>query len=71
MNIIIEHVDNGWLVINKQIRSFKVFIDRESMMEHIDEMVPATNEESDFIDNLDDDGESNNIDYSSLFDKVL
>tara|TARA_R110000823_G_scaffold272041_2_gene391391 strand:- start:850 stop:1065 length:216 start_codon:yes stop_codon:yes gene_type:complete len=71
MNIIIEHVDNGWLVINKQIRSFKVFIDRESMMEHIDEMVPATNEESDFIDNLDDDGESNNIDYSNLFDKVL
>ena len=55
MDINVEPLDNGWLVVDRTTKGRKVFIDREKMMEYLNEILPATRDEQGFIDNLNDD----------------
>lgn len=56
MQIEVKPTDNGWIVIDKSGRKNKtsVFIDREKMMEHINDILPLTLTEQGFVDGLDD-----------------
>lgn len=58
MDISIESMDNGWLVVNRTIKTKKVFINREEMIAHINEEIPPMGHEQEFIDALDDDSEN-------------
>ena len=53
MNISIEPVNNGWLVKDRTNKKCNVFSDREKMMEHLNNIIPETNEQKDFIDAID------------------
>jgi hypothetical protein len=70
MKIVVMPVDNGWLVSTNNGSTNKVFIDREAMMEHINDIAPATGEESNFIDNLDAD-EDNGLEFEDDADSKL
>jgi len=58
MDINIEPMDNGWLVVDRTTRGRKVFTDREKMLEYLNEVIPATRDEQGFIDGLDDESDN-------------
>ena len=53
MEISVKPVDNGWIVFDRTGKTSNVFTDREKMMEHLNDIVPETGSEAEFIDNLD------------------
>ena len=70
MDITIDAVNNGWLVICKSLKTANVFTDRESMMAHINDIVPATMGQDNFVDNLDDNEADCDYEYADITDII-
>ena len=63
MDITIQPVNNGWLVNNITLHKLRVFIDREAMMDYLDEIIPPTDEEPVFLDNVSDENSEDDDDW--------
>lgn len=53
MDISVKPVTNGWLVVNRTTRDSRVFIDRKEMLDYLDETIPMSGEQAEFVDGLD------------------
>ena len=56
MNLDIQSVSNGWLVVVSKSdvpTERSVFIDRQKMLDYLDENIPPTGDEQGFIDGID------------------
>ena len=52
-------LNNGWVVTDSSTGKSSVFVDREKMIEYINDTIPPMVEEQNFIDSLDDEEEIN------------